>query len=235
MGKANNWHFLFNFRLEYFSVMFNILLSMIYLCTDGLSLIGWHIPKNGDVAARIFVTLKLLLWSFVFLNLLPFKFLIPTLYGRKFFIWINSFFLLWYGSCIWNSVSFFSKLNQEKFFLTKNWLFSEKGRVITRIILNIFSPFCNISIIKFTIQTATQMIALGKNRFLGMRFSFNSLYDIANCWLFKMFPFHFYHCSVQVYFDQGNKRNTSFEEYSKCAHWNTVKRYGTERRCKSLP
>ncbi|XP_055296551.1 uncharacterized protein LOC129565567 [Sitodiplosis mosellana] len=91
------------YRLEYFSVMFNILLALIYLFTDGLSLVGWHIPKNRDVAFRVCVTLKLLLWSFVFLNLLPFKFLIPTLYGRKFFIWLNSFFLLWYGSCIWNS------------------------------------------------------------------------------------------------------------------------------------
>lgn len=97
---------LFDSRLEYFSVMFNILLVLIYLFTDGLSLIGWHIPNNSDVAFRVCVTLKLLLWSFVFLNLLPFKFLIPTLYGRKFFIWLNSIFLLWYGSCIWNSVSF---------------------------------------------------------------------------------------------------------------------------------
>lgn len=99
------FRYILDYRLEYFSVMFNILLILIYLFTDGLRLICWHIPEKEDYAFRICVTLKLLLWSFVFLNLLPFNFLIPTLYGRKFYLWLNCFFLLWYGSCVWNSVS----------------------------------------------------------------------------------------------------------------------------------
>lgn len=98
------------YRLEYFSVMFNILLALIYLFTDGLRLICWHIPEKNLRSFHICVTLKLLLWSFVFLILLPFKFLMPTLFGRKFFLWLNSFFLLWYGSCVWNSVSFVIQL-----------------------------------------------------------------------------------------------------------------------------
>lgn len=93
------------YRLEYFSVMFNILLALIYLFTDGLRLICWHIPEKNARSLRVCVTLKLLLWTFVFLILLPVKFLMPTLFGRKFYLWLNSFFLLWYGSCVWNSVS----------------------------------------------------------------------------------------------------------------------------------
>lgn len=94
------------YRLEYFSVMFNILLALIYIFSDGLRLICWHMPEKNVRSFRVCVTLKLLLWSFVFLILLPFKFLMPTLFGRKFYLWLNSFFLLWYGSCVWNSVSF---------------------------------------------------------------------------------------------------------------------------------
>lgn len=99
----------FHCRLEYFSVTFNILLALIYLFTDGFRLICWHIPERDDFTFRVCVSLKLLLWSFVFLNLLPFNFLIPTLYGRKFHLWLNLFFLLWYGSCVWNSVSVLCK------------------------------------------------------------------------------------------------------------------------------
>ncbi|XP_031628299.1 uncharacterized protein LOC116344062 [Contarinia nasturtii] len=91
------------YRLEYFSVMYNAMLVLIYLITDGLRLICWHIPENSDLAFRICVSLKLLLWSFVFLYLSPFYFLFPILYGRKFILWLNLFSFCWYGSCIWNS------------------------------------------------------------------------------------------------------------------------------------
>lgn len=113
--------FSFFCRLEYFSINFNILLSLVYIFTDGLRLICWHISERNDYLFRVCVSLKLLLWSFVFLNLLPFNFLIPTLYGRKFHFWLNVFLWLWYGSCVWNSVcnfdlfyhlSFFSKIFQ---------------------------------------------------------------------------------------------------------------------------
>lgn len=87
-------------------MIFNILLTLVYLFTDGLRLICWHIPDNNLLAFRISATLRLLLWSFVFLKILPFNFLIPTIYGRKFHLWLNLFLLLWYGSCVWCSVSF---------------------------------------------------------------------------------------------------------------------------------
>lgn len=179
--------------MEYFSVMFNILLSMIYLCTDGLSLIGWHIPKNGDVAARIFVTLKLLLWSFVFLNLLPFKFLIPTLYGRKFFIWINSFFLLWYGSCIWNSVSifFFWKWIKNSFFnrkLTVQW----KRPSNNKNNFKYFQPILQYFYHQIYHTNSNSNDCVGEKSVSRYAyFSLNSLYDIVNCSLFKIFPLNF--------------------------------------------
>lgn len=94
------------FRLEYFSINFNILLCLIYLFNDGIRLICWHIPDKNDLAFRVCVTINLLLWSIVFLNYVPFNFLIPTLYGRKFHFWLNAFLWIWYGACVWNSVSY---------------------------------------------------------------------------------------------------------------------------------
>lgn len=90
--------------LEYFSVIFNILLVLINLSVDGIRLISCHIPEQNAVALRVCVAVKLLCWSFIYLNWLPFQILIPTLYGRKFHLWLNIFLWFWYGTGVWNSV-----------------------------------------------------------------------------------------------------------------------------------
>lgn len=104
--KKLNCHFsvLCHFSLEYFSVIFNILLVLINLTVDSIRLISWHIPEDNTFALRVCVGMKLLIWSFVYLNWLPFQFLIPTLYGRKFHLWLNIFLWFWYGTGVWNSV-----------------------------------------------------------------------------------------------------------------------------------
>lgn len=43
--------------------------------------------------------------SFVCLHMLPFDFLIPTLYAKQFRVWLNVYLWLWYGANVWNSVS----------------------------------------------------------------------------------------------------------------------------------
>lgn len=48
------------------------------------------------------------------------------------------------------------------------------------------------------------------------------------------FKSNFSYHILQVHFDKGNQRASAFEEYSKCHHWNKVKRCGTEKRCKSF-
>lgn len=154
--------FCFCDRLEYFSVMFNILLVLIYLFNDGLRLICWHISSKDDFTFRVCVTIKLLLWSFVFLNLLPFNFLIPTLFGRKFFLWLNSFFLLWYGTGVWNSVGFdfnaFIECCCCCFYAHEN----------SNLHFPLLSPSSNICIIKFITPTIFRMIALAETRYQGM-------------------------------------------------------------------
>lgn len=47
--------------------------------------------------------------SYVFLNVLPFNYLIPTLNAKDFKLWFTIFLWVWYGSCIWNSVNTFPK------------------------------------------------------------------------------------------------------------------------------
>lgn len=98
----------FSRRLEYYSVTFNILLSLIYLFGDLLTLICWHISTKNVFAFRLCMSFKLFCWSYVFLNLLPFKYLIPTLNGRKFFLGLNGFLWLWYGAAVWNSVNVYA-------------------------------------------------------------------------------------------------------------------------------
>lgn len=92
------------YRLEYFSVTFNILFGFINLMDDILTLVCWHTSPKNVYLYRVCMSLKLFAWSYIFLNLLPFKFLIPTLYGRKFHLGLNCFLWLWYGSSVWNSV-----------------------------------------------------------------------------------------------------------------------------------
>ena len=40
---------------------------------------------------------------YLFLNLLPFEFLIPTLYARRELLPLKVCYWLWYCSCVWNS------------------------------------------------------------------------------------------------------------------------------------
>lgn len=90
--------------------------------------------------------------SYLFLNVLPFKYLIPTLYAKKFKLWLNVFLWCWYGFSIWNSVNiliFYSNIVDIEFET-----------------LNVSSPFYDIFTIKFIILI--QMIALVTPQFLDV-------------------------------------------------------------------
>lgn len=43
--------------------------------------------------------------AFVCLHMLPFEFLIPTLYAKQFKLGLNVSLWVWYGANVWNSVS----------------------------------------------------------------------------------------------------------------------------------
>lgn len=96
---------LYNLGFENFLFLLNINLGVFYLITEIITLVSLHTAEDKDIIFRLFVVLRFLSWCYFFLNILPFNYLIPILYAKNFKTWLNVFCWVWYGSCIWNSVS----------------------------------------------------------------------------------------------------------------------------------
>lgn len=82
--------------------------------TNALTLLSCYVPKRNDRTLRVLVSLKLFVWSYIFLNLFPTKYLIPTFYDRHFFCSLNVLLWVWYGASVWNSVSASCDLSHRK-------------------------------------------------------------------------------------------------------------------------
>ncbi|XP_055634486.1 uncharacterized protein LOC129774671 [Toxorhynchites rutilus septentrionalis] len=95
----------FMLRLENYSVLLNIYLGVYNVFQETLLLLSLHTSKKCDTTLRLYVILNFSSWSYLFLNILPFEFLIPTLYAnsKELHLYLNVIFWLWYCSCIWNS------------------------------------------------------------------------------------------------------------------------------------
>lgn len=81
-------------------------MSFVELFTNCLTLLSCYLLQKHQFCLQILVGAKLFLWSYIFLNLLPFKYLIPIFYDRNFLFILNLLLWLWYGASVWNSVSF---------------------------------------------------------------------------------------------------------------------------------
>uniref|UniRef100_A0A1Q3FHU9 Putative conserved plasma membrane protein n=1 Tax=Culex tarsalis TaxID=7177 RepID=A0A1Q3FHU9_CULTA len=92
-------------RLENYSVLLNFYLGAYNAFQEALLLLSLHTNDRSDTTLRLYVILNFSSWSYLFLNILPFEFLIPTLYAnnRELHLYLNIIFWLWYCSCIWNS------------------------------------------------------------------------------------------------------------------------------------
>ncbi|XP_058442780.1 uncharacterized protein LOC131425163 [Malaya genurostris] len=95
----------FVLRLENYSVLLNIYLGVFNAFQETLLLLSLHTSEKRDTTLRLYVILNFSSWSYLFLNMLPFEFLIPTLYAinKELYMYLNIFFWMWYCSCIWNS------------------------------------------------------------------------------------------------------------------------------------
>ncbi|XP_059618710.1 uncharacterized protein LOC132263126 [Phlebotomus argentipes] len=91
------------FRYEHYFVLLNISVGLMGIATEVLLLSALHTSTSRDILFILYATFRFITWSYVFLNLMPFKFLLPTLYVKNFNAWLNIFSWLWYGSCVWNS------------------------------------------------------------------------------------------------------------------------------------
>ncbi|XP_055612095.1 uncharacterized protein LOC129758583 [Uranotaenia lowii] len=92
-------------RLENYSILLNLYLGLFNMFQETLLLLSLHTSETRDTTLRLYVILTFSSWSYLFLNILPFEFLIPTLYtdNKDLHLYLNILFWLWYCSCVWNS------------------------------------------------------------------------------------------------------------------------------------
>jgi hypothetical protein len=88
---------------ENFSVVLSINLGLFELFTDLLSLLALYSDKDQIVMYRVFVAFKFASWIYIFLNFLPFQYMIPTLHAKDFKMNLNLIFVAWYISKVWTS------------------------------------------------------------------------------------------------------------------------------------
>ncbi|KAG4074257.1 hypothetical protein HA402_008666 [Bradysia odoriphaga] len=92
-----------HYGYENFSIILNTLFGLFNMFADCLTTASLYTKEQNKAFNRLFLFFRLITWSYLFLNVLPFKYLIPTLYAKKFKLWLNVFLWCWYGFSIWNS------------------------------------------------------------------------------------------------------------------------------------
>ena len=81
----------------------NLNQGIFHIITECLFLLATHTSTHNQFIHQIFLGLRISSWSHVFISLLPFKYLVPTLFAKNFKFCLNLFIWLWYGISIWNS------------------------------------------------------------------------------------------------------------------------------------
>lgn len=88
---------------ENYSVVLSINLGLFHMFSELLSLLALHSDKDQLVMFRVFNGFKFASWIYIFLNLLPFQYMIPTLHAKDFNLALNISFTAWYISKVWTS------------------------------------------------------------------------------------------------------------------------------------
>ncbi|EDW78223.1 uncharacterized protein [Drosophila tropicalis] len=92
------------YRYENYFVGLNLTLGLYSILTELLALLA--MPNNSNrnrLIYQLFMGIRIAAWSHVFINLLPFKYFMPTLFAKNFKLPLNVVIWLWYGLSIWNS------------------------------------------------------------------------------------------------------------------------------------
>lgn len=88
---------------ENYSVILNINLGIFHFFTELLLILALHSEKDQVIVFRVFVMFKFISWIYIFLNFLPFQYMMPTLYAKDFQLGLTVCFVAWYISKIWCS------------------------------------------------------------------------------------------------------------------------------------
>uniref|UniRef100_A0A1A9UE89 Protein arginine N-methyltransferase n=1 Tax=Glossina austeni TaxID=7395 RepID=A0A1A9UE89_GLOAU len=91
------------YKYEYYFVGLNLNIGIYNIVTDFLVLLALQNSKRNLILNQIFLGMRIASWSHVFVSLLPFKYLVPTLFAKNFKLILNIVVWLWYGLSIWNS------------------------------------------------------------------------------------------------------------------------------------
>ncbi|XP_067636921.1 uncharacterized protein [Eurosta solidaginis] len=91
------------FKYESYFVGLNLSLGIYNILTETLFLLALINSNGSRLLFQVFLGLRIASWSHVFISLLPFKYLVPTLFAKNFKLTLNVIIWLWYGISIWNS------------------------------------------------------------------------------------------------------------------------------------
>lgn len=106
------------YEYENYSVVLNINLGLFSMFTELLSLLALHTEKDQVFMYRVFGAFKFISWIYVFLNFLPFQYMIPTIHAKQVELGLIVSFMTWYVSRIWCS-PFLHALQHQLYHLTK--------------------------------------------------------------------------------------------------------------------
>ncbi|XP_030378693.1 uncharacterized protein LOC115627213 [Scaptodrosophila lebanonensis] len=91
------------YKYENYFVGLNLTLGLYYILTECLALVALQNSKRNCLIYQIFLGFRIAAWLHVFINLIPFKYFLPTLFAKNFKLPLNVAIWLWYGLSIWNS------------------------------------------------------------------------------------------------------------------------------------
>lgn len=88
---------------ENYSVVLSINLGLFHMFSELLSLLALYSEKDQLMMFRVFVFFKFASWIYIFLNFLPFQYMIPTIHAKDFKLSLTFLFTVWYISKVWTS------------------------------------------------------------------------------------------------------------------------------------
>lgn len=91
------------YGFENFSIVLSINLGLFYMFSDLLSILALHSDKEQTTMYRVFVAFKFASWIYIFLNFLPFQYMVPCLKATDSKIYLNICFIVWYITKVWTS------------------------------------------------------------------------------------------------------------------------------------
>lgn len=93
----------YNLRFENYSVMLNIFFGLYNCIINATGAAALNSKDSSVIFLGSLTVIRFLAWIYVFISILPFDFLIPTLHASKFNFLLNTLLTSWYVLSVWDS------------------------------------------------------------------------------------------------------------------------------------